>query len=257
MVCMLRSRLTWAILGLGVLGYFAFLVAILGVVATPPRNYLVLHINDDGDLQPDDSDSLAADDEIHPYLAGLFDQARRRTAGGRPDQVKTLVLITAPDDLPFRHVWRILYATRRAGFTRWDLRRQGDDRMPEAPPVADDPTLPEPASPIDVELELPYDVTVFLRANHGGTNSNQLSAIIVMTPEGETAVSDPPALRRFFRSKREASILSMRDVRILAEGELEYGAVLTIVRECQRAGLTCVHYVPPPDWIPPYTSADH
>lgn len=247
----LRSRLTWAILGLGVAGYFAFLVAILGMVATPPRNYLVLHINEDGDLEPDDRESLAADNEIHPYLAGLFDEACRTTAGGQPDQVKTLVLITAPDDLPFRHVWRILYATRKAGFTRWDLRRQGDDGMPEPPPATANAAGGEPASTLEPELEIPYDVTVFLRVNIGGPNPNQLSAIIAMTPDGETALADPPSLRRFFRAKREAGILALRHVRIMAEGELEYRAVLTVVGECRKAGFSCVHYVPPPDWIPP------
>jgi biopolymer transport protein ExbD len=242
--------MTWAILGLATAGYFAFLVAVLGVVANAPRNFIVLHINEDGDLEPADSGPLVADAEMNAYLAHLFDQARRKTAGGRPDQVKTLVVLTAPDELPYRHVWRILHATRRVGFTRWDLRKEGEDQMPEALPTPDQPSPPDPAAPTAQDLAFPYEVTVCLRTG-GAKEDGDLAAIVVRTPDGESALADLDTLRRFLRLKRNDGLLTMQQVRIQADADLQYRFILDTVRQCQRAGCTAARYAPPPDWVEP------
>src|SRR5262245_34129284 len=136
-----RSRTTWTILGVALGGYFAVLVAVLGIVASAPRNFVLLRLNDDGDLERPDGAPLD-DDEVQPYLAGLYEKARRATPGGTAAQVKTLVVITAPDELAYRHVWRLLHAGNQAGFSRWDLRRLGDEDMPDGPPVPDIEKLP-------------------------------------------------------------------------------------------------------------------
>ncbi len=244
----LRSRITWAIIGMALAGYFAFLVAVLGLVASAPRNIVVLNVNSDGDLELADGTALVADEEIDGHLAALFEKARRATHGGKPEQVKTLVIITAPRGLEFSHVWRIMHASKRAGFTRLDLRRIGEDisvdtgSVPDAEEVTGQPAILSPA-----ELALPFDLVLQLRSLRGGQNGGALAAIIVRSPDGETAVADLDALRRFLRLRRVDGIVSP-EIRIQADANLMYGVLLTATKECQKAGFTRVRYLPPSGW---------
>jgi biopolymer transport protein ExbD len=245
---LLRSRMAWAILGMATAGYFAFLIAVLGIVASSPRNFIVLTLNEEGDLQSAGEQVLVTDEEVNGYLAGLFTKARRLTRTGRPDDVKTLAVLTAPDAVPFKLVWRIMHATRRAGFTRIDLRRQEVDETPEGPPL---PEGDEPTDEPELELPvLPTDVLLHLRSGGLLGKDGELTGIIVATAEGEVAIPDLDALRKFLRKKREEGLF-VREIRVLAEGELFYGHLIDAVRQCQKAGFKRVRYLPPPDWTPP------
>jgi biopolymer transport protein ExbD len=244
----LRSRITWAILGMAMAGYFAFLVALLGIFAVAPRNIVVLNLNDEGDLVQSNGAALVSDEEISEYLNDLFEKARRTTTGGQTEQLKTLVVITAPLDLKFKHVWRVMHIGTQGGFHRWDLRSAGEDVLPDSPLPEAEEVIANSAAPPEPDLELPLNIVLRLRAVRDGKDDGSLAAIVIGMPEGETAVPDLDILRRFLREKRGNAARTNQRLHIEADSNLRYGLLLKAVKECEKAGFKRVCYLPPPGW---------
>lgn len=106
----------------------------------------------------------------------------------------------------------------------------------------------DPNKPSDSDLALPAQITVLVKTIRDGVNDGNISALIVKSENGETAVPNLEALERFLKNKLDDAALSNKDdVKIEAESKLKYACVIDVMDACLRAGFKSVGFSPPPD----------
>lgn len=105
-----------------------------------------------------------------------------------------------------------------------------------------------PDKPSDDALALPAQLTVLIKTLRDGTNDGNISAIIVKSVDGETALPNIEALEKYLKSKHEDAGLSNKDdIKIEAESKLKYACVIDVMDACLKAGFKSVGFSPPPD----------
>jgi biopolymer transport protein ExbD len=106
----------------------------------------------------------------------------------------------------------------------------------------------DPNKPSDADLALPAQITVLVKTIRDGVNDGNISALIVKTENGETAVPNLEALERLLKNKRDdGQITNKDDIKIEAESKLKYACVVEVMDACIRAGFQSVGFAPPPD----------
>ena len=106
----------------------------------------------------------------------------------------------------------------------------------------------DPNKPSDADLALPAQITVLVKTIRDGVNDGNISALIVKSENGETAVPNLEALERFLKNKIEDAALSNKDdIKIEAESKLKYACVIDVMDACLRSGFKSVGFAPPPD----------
>jgi biopolymer transport protein ExbD len=107
----------------------------------------------------------------------------------------------------------------------------------------------DPNTISDQDLALPAQFTVLVKTIRDGTdNEGNISAIIIKSQTGESAVPNLEALENFLRSKANDPAASNKDdIKIEAESRLKYTYVIEVMDACLRAGFTRVGFAPPPD----------
>jgi biopolymer transport protein ExbD len=129
------------------------------------------------------------------------------------------------------------------------LEVQMDLSLPEAAQArAADPKDVKPESTTPGDLELPAEITVVVKAAREGKKRGDISQILVeerQSPTG-TKISDVQALRKYLEQTR-SGLANQNDIKIQAEGELQYLYVMKVVDTCTLAGFTNVAFGPPPD----------
>jgi len=100
----------------------------------------------------------------------------------------------------------------------------------------------------DGDLALPAQFTVLVKTIRDGVNDGNISALIIKTENGETALPNLEALERFLKSKQEDDKISNKsDIKIEAESKLKYSCVIEVMDACIRAKFDKVGFAPPPD----------
>jgi biopolymer transport protein ExbD len=113
---------------------------------------------------------------------------------------------------------------------------------------------PEQAGP--GELELPSEITVFVKTEHGGSNDGDITQISVQErqgtkeipsqKEGTKPIPDLKALRSYLEKAR-GELSNQDDIKIQADSMLKYKFVMEVMDVCTQAGFRSVGFGPPPD----------
>jgi biopolymer transport protein ExbD len=129
------------------------------------------------------------------------------------------------------------------------LEVQIDLTLPEAAQArAADQKDVKPDSSAPGDLELPAEITVVVKTSGGGTKEDGIGRIVVQerqSPMG-TQVPDLGALRNYLEETRKG-LANQNDIKIQAEGGLQYLYVMEVVDLCTLAGFTNVSFGPPAD----------
>ena len=252
LVNLVQSKVTWVCLGTTLLGYFAFLLVLSVLVVSPPpvRDAVLLHLDGDGLLfVPERAEPLPSTEEINAYLCRAFQDAERMVNAARPEDVQTLVIITAEAKTPYDSVYGLMRESKRAGFSRWDLREKGTERERQQPPArghqadSTDPAF-DPANPSYLTpRQLRW--TILIRSAPPGAKG-RFGALVILQPEGETSVPDFVQLERFLKARRQDE-LELEEIHLMPDSQITYDTVLQVVKMCRRVGFTSICYDPPPD----------
>lgn len=105
---------------------------------------------------------------------------------------------------------------------------------------------PENPTPSDSELALPAQITVLIKTVRDGINDGNISALVVKTTDGETAIPNLERLEAYLKAKH-AEVSNKEDIKIEAESKLKYACVIDVMDICLRAGFKAVGFNPPPD----------
>lgn len=99
-------------------------------------------------------------------------------------------------------------------------------------------------NPSDTELALPAQLTVLIKTVRDGN----ISALVVKSTDGETALPNLEALENFLRHKvKDEGLSNKDDIKIEAESKLKYACVIDVMDACLKSGFTRVGFNPPPD----------
>jgi biopolymer transport protein ExbD len=108
----------------------------------------------------------------------------------------------------------------------------------------------DPTKTSDSDLALPAQFTVLVKTVNDGTpNTGNISALIVKTDRGETAVPNLDALEKFLKSQHDSQdVQNKDDIKIEAECKLKYGSLMEVIDACRNGGFQKVGFAPPPDY---------
>jgi biopolymer transport protein ExbD len=124
---------------------------------------------------------------------------------------------------------------------------QMDLSLPDAAQTqAAKPEQVDPAMSMPGDLELPAEITVVVKTQHGATDQGGISEIVVQESQGPHPVANAEALRKYLQGARSA-LSNQRDIKIRADSKLKYAYVMEVMDMCTRAGFTNVSFGPPPD----------
>lgn len=128
------------------------------------------------------------------------------------------------------------------------LEGQMDLSLPDlAQAKAATPQQAQPEKSSTGELELPSEITVLLRTRRDGTKDGTISQITVQEKAGTKDVADREALRRYLEKTREG-LANQNDIKIEADSNVRYAAVIDIMDTCTGAGFRNVGFGRPPDF---------
>jgi len=104
----------------------------------------------------------------------------------------------------------------------------------------------DPNKPSDVDLALPAQLTIVVKAARDEATAGLASALVVQSVDGETTLPNLEQLERYLKSKH-AELSNKDDIKIAAESKLKYAIVIDVMDTCLRAGFQRVGFAPPPD----------
>jgi biopolymer transport protein ExbD len=170
---------------------------------------------------------------------------KKKHKGEGPLEVQLNTVITPMLDMTFQLLFFFVltYSPSAAmeGKMEFSLPASGDYRA-RAP---EDVNLDKPS---DTELALPAQLTVLIKTVRDGVNDGNISALVVKSTDGETALPNLEALENFLRHKvKEEGLSNKDDIKIEAESKLKYACVIDVMDACLRSGFTRVGFNPPPD----------
>ncbi|MBL8799045.1 MAG: biopolymer transporter ExbD [Planctomycetia bacterium] len=162
-----------------------------------------------------------------------------------PQDVQLNVVITPMLDMTFQLLFFFVltYSPSSAmeGKMDFNLPASGDYRA-RAP---EDVNLDKPS---DTDLALPAQLTVLIKTVRDGVNDGNISALVVKTTDGETALPNLESLENFLRQKiKDEGVSNKDDIKIEAESRLKYACVIDVMDACLKSGFTRVGFNPPPD----------
>jgi biopolymer transport protein ExbD len=108
------------------------------------------------------------------------------------------------------------------------------------------PEQADPKNSMPGDLELPAEITVVVKTQHGATNQGDISELVVQESQGPHPVANSEALRKYLERARKA-LSNQRDIKIQADSKLRYAYVMEVMDMCTRAGFSNVSFGPPPD----------
>jgi biopolymer transport protein ExbD len=172
---------------------------------------------------------------------------KKKHKGEGPLEVQLNTVITPMLDMTFQLLFFFVltYSPSAAmeGKMDFNLPASGDYRA-RAP---EDVNLDKPS---DTDLALPAQLTVLIKTAHTGDKSvdGNISALVVKSTDGETALPNLEALENFLRHKvKEEGLSNKDDIKIEAESKLKYACVIDVMDACLKSGFTRVGFNPPPD----------
>jgi biopolymer transport protein ExbD len=103
-----------------------------------------------------------------------------------------------------------------------------------------------PALSTPGELELPSEVTVFIKTQHDDKALGNISLITVQDKVGKHDEEKPQGLLSYLKKLRQG-LSNPNDVKIQADSGLKYSYVMEVMDICTRAGFKNVSFGPPAD----------
>jgi biopolymer transport protein ExbD len=100
----------------------------------------------------------------------------------------------------------------------------------------------------DKELELPSELTVFVKANHEAATSGSISQIVLDLRQGKVVVDYDPDLKGLSSKLAELrqDLSNKDDIKIEAEAALKWKNVVKVMDACRRAEFKSIGFGPPP-----------
>jgi len=111
---------------------------------------------------------------------------------------------------------------------------------------AANPKDAKPDASIAGDLELPAEITVFVKTQHDDRALGKISLITVEDRVKKQDLETPEALRKYLEKIR-SGLSNQNDIKIQPESGLKYNYVIEIMDMCTRAGFKNVAFGPPPD----------
>jgi biopolymer transport protein ExbD len=113
---------------------------------------------------------------------------------------------------------------------------------------ADTPENVDPTAASDKELELPSELTVFVKANHEAATAGTISQIVLDLRQGKVVVDYDPDLKGLSTKLAElrADLSNKDDIKIEAEAALKWKNVVKVMDACRRAEFKNIGFGPPP-----------
>jgi biopolymer transport protein ExbD len=115
-----------------------------------------------------------------------------------------------------------------------------------AQPQAANPQDARPDMSMPGDLELPSEVTVSVKTQHGDRAPGQISLITVEDRVNKQDLETPAALRKYLEKIR-GGLSNQNDIKLQADSAVKYKYVMEVMDICTRAGFKNVGFGPPPD----------
>ena len=111
---------------------------------------------------------------------------------------------------------------------------------------AANPKDAKPDASISGDLELPAEITDFVKTQHDDRALGKISLIAVEDRVKKENLETPEALRKYLQKIR-GGLSNQNDIKIQADSGLKYNYVIEIMDMCTRVGFKNVAFGPPPD----------
>src|SRR5260370_17460823 len=123
---------------------------------------------------------------------------------------------------------------------------QMDWSLPDAAqPQAANPKDAKPDLSAPGDLELPAEITVFVKTQHDDKALGKISLITVQDKVNKQNVETPEGLRKYLEKIR-GGLSNQNEIKIQADSALKYNYVMEIMHMSTRAGFKHVGFPPPP-----------
>jgi biopolymer transport protein ExbD len=104
---------------------------------------------------------------------------------------------------------------------------------------------PKTSAPEDTS-ELPAEVTVIVKAQEGANSDGLTRQLLVQERQGTKELGTQEDLRKYLRQAR-TGLTNQNDIKIQADGQLKYAAVVEVMDTCMKAGFRNVGFAQPPN----------
>src|SRR5262249_10543041 len=111
---------------------------------------------------------------------------------------------------------------------------------------AANPKDAKPDASIAGDLELPSEITVFVKTQHDDKALGKISLITVQDRVNKQDMESSEALLKYLQKIR-GGFSNPNDIKIQPESGLKYNYVMEVMDMCTRAGFKNVGFGPPPD----------